>query len=109
MPINDAEQQSTAYHEASHGVIATLLGAAVRSISIRCEHGTWVGDTPITWSEGAGATRKEKIFQVAVAGPLGQAKYRACHNWNGATFGKNDRLPVVIRIIREGELEEDPT
>ncbi len=105
--MNNDEQRSAAYHEASHAVIAALLGADLGNVTIKCEGGAWVGETPvISWREGTGSARKQKIFQVAVAGPLGQAKYRARLNWNGATFDKNYCLRDVIRIVREGEPEE---
>jgi hypothetical protein len=104
--MNNDEQRGTAYHEASHAVIATLLGGTLGNVAIKYEGGTWEGDAQVTWSEGAGPARKQKRFQGAVAGPLGQAKYRACLNWNGATFDKNYCLLDVIRIVREGEPEE---
>jgi hypothetical protein len=104
--MNSAEQRAAAYHEASHAVSATLLGATLGNVSLRCEGGTWVGDTQVSWSEGAGPARKQKIFQVAVAGPFGQVKYRACFNWSGSTFDRSDSLLDVIMIIREYKLQE---
>jgi hypothetical protein len=104
--MNSAEQHSAAYHEASHAVIATLLGATLGNVSLSCEGGTWIGGTQVNWREGAGPARNKKIFQVAVAGPFGQAKYRARLKWSGAKFDKSDSLQQVITIIREGELQE---
>jgi len=105
--MNSVEQRATAYHEASHTVIAILLGAMPGNVTLSCEEGTWVGGAQVNWREGAGPTRKQRIIQVAVAGPFGQAKYRACLNWSGATFDRTDSFQQVITIIRKGELEEN--
>lgn len=107
--MNNAEQHAAAHHEAAHAVIAKVLGATLGDVSITCEDGTWVGTTQVSWCEEGGPARKQKIFQIAVAGPFGQAKYRACLNWKGVRFDRNDWLRSVVAIIREGELAEDAT
>lgn len=104
--MNSAEHRGAAHHEASHALIAASLGATLGNVCLSCEGGTWIGHTQISWSEGAGPARKQKILQTAVAGPFGQAKYRAQLNWSGATFDRSDSLQEVITIIRTGELQE---
>lgn len=101
------EKRAAAYHESSHAVIAALLGATLSSVSITCDHGTWVGSAMSSWGEGSGSRRKEKIFKSAVAGPLGQVKFRALIEWNQVTFDLNDRMEDVLRVIRESELTPD--
>jgi hypothetical protein len=99
------EQRSTAFHEASHAIIAALLGATLSKVSIRCQGDTWIGDAEIRWVEGASCGRRQKTFQVAIAGPLGQSKFRASLRWDDVTFDPGD-LRSILRIIRRGKLAD---
>lgn len=74
-------------------------------MEIRRENRAWVGDANASWiDEPAGPQRKQKIFQVAVAGPLGQIKFRAMVAESNLTFDSVDSLRSVLTVIREGKL-----
>lgn len=67
----------SAYHEAGHVLIAKILGACVRSVTIDPD---WddgperYGDTLIEWAEGEFTARElaEKAVLIALAGPVAE-------------------------------------
>src|SRR6187401_3483723 len=66
-----------AYHEAGHVLLAVLLGARIRSVTIepdRDDGPERYGDTQILWPRGRWSAREqaEKDVQVALAGPVAE-------------------------------------
>jgi ATP-dependent Zn protease len=66
-----------AYHEAGHVLVAVMLGARIRSVTIepdRDDGPERYGDTQILWPRGRWPAREqaEKDVQVALAGPVAE-------------------------------------
>jgi ATP-dependent Zn protease len=66
-----------AYHEAGHVLVAVMLGARIRSVTIepdRDDGPQRYGDTQILWPRGRWSAREqaEKDVQVALAGPVAE-------------------------------------
>lgn len=70
----------TAYHEAGHALLATLLGAKVRSVTIEPDDDDGpqrFGDTQVIWRRARLTERqfRERAIQVALAGPVAEMLY----------------------------------
>ena len=70
----------TAYHEAGHAFIATILGAKVRSVTIEPDSDVGpgrFGDTQIVWRRSRFSERElcEYAIQVSLAGPVAEMLY----------------------------------
>ena len=71
----------TAYHEAGHAMMAVVLGASIRSVTIDPD---WddgparFGDTQVEWPVGEFGERalSEKMVLVALAGPAAEMIFR---------------------------------
>lgn len=66
-----------AYHEAGHVLVAVMLGARIRSVTIdpdRDDGPQRYGDTQILWPRGRWSAREqaEKDVQVALGGPVAE-------------------------------------
>ena len=70
----------TAYHEAGHAFMATVLGAKVRSVTIDPDNDDGperFGDTQIIWRRSRLSDREfcERAIQVSLAGPVAEMLY----------------------------------
>lgn len=70
----------TAYHEAGHAFMATILGAKVRSVTIEPDDDDGpqrFGDTQIVWRRSRLSERRfsELAIQVSLAGPVAEMLY----------------------------------
>ena len=70
----------TAYHEAGHAFMATILGAKVRSVTIEPDNDDGperFGDTQIVWKRSRFSEREfcERAIQVSLAGPVAEMLY----------------------------------
>lgn len=70
----------TAYHEAGHAFMATVLGAKVRSVTIDPDYDDGperFGDTQIVWKRSRFSDREfcERAIQVCLAGPVSEMLY----------------------------------
>ena len=70
----------TAYHEAGHAFMATVLGAKVRSVTIEPDDDDGperFGDTQIVWKRSRFSDSEfcERAIQVALAGPVAEMLY----------------------------------
>jgi hypothetical protein len=105
----EVEKLGCAFHESSHAAVATLLEASITSVQISRKFGTWIGSTPVAWSEPPGRARKQKIFQIAIAAPLGQIKYRAGLAWHDSIFDRDRPLTGFLGPIRKGSFDGLPS
>ena len=72
--------ETTAYHESGHALIAIVLGAKVRSMTIdpdRDDGPERYGDTQIRWRKARFTERQlaENAVQVCLAGPVAEMVY----------------------------------
>lgn len=72
--------ETTAYHESGHALIAMMLGAKVRSMTIdpdRDDGPERYGDTQIRWPKSRFTERQlaERAVQVCLAGPVAEMVY----------------------------------
>ncbi len=69
----------TAYHEAGHAPMATLLGGRVERVTIDPDNDDGparYGDTRIRWRKGLGdKEHAEKLVRVSLAGPVAEMIY----------------------------------
>ena len=70
----------TAYHEAGHAFMATVLGAKVRSVTIEPDNDDGperFGDTQIIWRRSRLSDSEfcERAIQVSLAGPVAEMLY----------------------------------
>lgn len=79
--MDDAELETTAYHEAGHAFTAAYAGGRVLSVTVAPD---WddgprrFGDTQVAWSRSQFSQRDlaEKLVLVALAGPIAEMIYR---------------------------------
>ena len=64
--------ETTAWHEAGHAVIATLLGGKVETVSVEFEDLQSAGDTRVRWTETDSRQQALDDIQVALAGPVAE-------------------------------------
>ncbi|MEM9943805.1 MAG: M50 family metallopeptidase [Planctomycetota bacterium] len=72
------ELDVTAYHEAGHAVIATMLGGKVIGVTVEPEEDGLYGNTEVAWKQN-GVSRKTQLvreIQTLIAGPLTEAIYQ---------------------------------
>lgn len=81
------------WHEASHAVIAHVLGGRVRLVTLEQEEDELGGMTSIEWPSQHVSNREGHSARVALAGPLGEL----------ARFGEAD--PEDVRALRVWELD----
>lgn len=90
----------TAYHEAGHAFMATLLGGKVRSVTIEPDNDDGparFGDTQVIWRRSRFSERQlcEYSIQVSLAGPVAEMLYSGdayhpglvaewAHDWQSA-------------------------
>ena len=69
--------ETTAYHEAGHAVIASILGGKVVSVSIESESPEVDGDAVVAWNRGGRNDREIALddIRVAIAGPIAEMVY----------------------------------
>ncbi|MDB5337211.1 MAG: hypothetical protein JWN70_2830 [Planctomycetaceae bacterium] len=72
--------ETTAYHESGHALVAIMLGAKVRSMTIdpdRDDGPERYGDTQIRWRKSRFSARQlaENAVQVCLAGPVAEMVY----------------------------------
>lgn len=60
----------TAWHEAGHAVVATILGGEVDTVSIESEDDFTAGDTRVLWRVGDAHEQATNDIQAALAGPV---------------------------------------
>jgi len=61
-----------AWHEAAHAVVARLLGAHVRSVTLEADEDEFGGRTEIAWPPLPEAELASRSATVALAGPLAE-------------------------------------
>ena len=64
--------ETTAWHEAGHAVIATLLGGRVEAVSVESEDLRSAGDTRVRWDKSDIRQQALDDIQVALAGPVAE-------------------------------------
>ena len=64
--------ETTAWHEAGHAVIATLLGGKVEAVSVESEDFQSAGDTRVRWDKSDIRQQALDDIQVALAGPVAE-------------------------------------
>ena len=104
--MSEIERLGAAFHEAAHAIITILLDGQLSFVMIGLKNETWIGESPGSWEDEGGNVRKEKIIKAGLAGPLGQAKYRARLRWKKATFDTESSLARLVTVIRDGLTEE---
>ena len=69
--------ETTAYHEAGHAVIASILGGKVVSVSIESESPEVDGDAVVAWNRGGRNDHEMAVddIRVALAGPIAEMVY----------------------------------
>jgi hypothetical protein len=63
-----------AWHEAGHAVVARLLGARVRSLTLDAEEDEFGGRSEIAWPPAAEAESASLSARVALAGPIAEVE-----------------------------------
>jgi len=80
---HDDQFENTAYHEAGHALMAVLVGARVRSLTItpdRDDGPLRYGDAQIEWDHARFASQRElheKSVLVTLGGPVAEMIYRS--------------------------------
>jgi hypothetical protein len=73
--MEDTSQETIAYHEAGHAVMAVLLGGEVVSVSVDSESEAVQGDVAVLWKRSALQNSQQDAInqiKVALAGPIAE-------------------------------------
>lgn len=85
-----------AWHEAGHGVIATLLGGTVQRLTLEDDDDAFDGRATIAWPAGGAIERAKTSAMTALAGPVSELVFE----------GELDPDDEQIRQAWRGDWEE---
>lgn len=73
---DDLDDETAAYHEAGHALVAHLLGGEVVQCTIEDEDGDLHGSTTVRWRLADPVERARRIGLSALGGPIAEARFR---------------------------------